>query len=312
MQAPANHAAAPTHGAPAARTQGPAVRLCLLAWCCLWAGAAGAQEVMAVLSSDLAPYREAYQGFAEALGRPVSAVNLQVGRPRIASDTRVVAAFGGKAAVETYPGDLALVYCVAPGTTLDPGQRQGPTVRINMLPVAGQVAGALRELQEPLRHLGVLWITDAMTEYAGQLRQAGGEAGMEVSAEQLGDPDQLPDSLRRLIGRGVEALWLPPDPLLINAGSFALLREFSRANKVPLYVPTAGFAEEGAVAAVGVSFAQNGRTAARAALDLLAGRELPGEIYPDECEITLNLGAAAAVGLRFPPAVQNRARRIIP
>lgn len=272
----------------------------------------GAQEVVAVLSSDLAPYREAYQGFAEALGRPVSMVSLQAGRPRIGRDTRVVVAFGGKAATEEYSGDLTLVYCMAPGTTLDPGQRQGPTVRINMLPVAGQIADALRELQPPLRHLAVLWITDTMTDYAAQMRQAGGEAGMEVSAEHLGDPDQLPDSLRRLIGKGVEALWLPPDPLLINAGSFALLREFSRANKVPLYAPTAGFAEEGAVAAVGVSFAQNGRTAAQTVLGILAGRKMPDEIYPDECEITLNLGAAAEVGLRFSPGAQSRAHKIIP
>jgi hypothetical protein len=284
----------------------------LLAWCCLWAGWARAQEVVAVLSSDLAPYREAYQGFEAALGRPVFQHHLQAGRPRIGRDTRVVVAFGGKAATEEYPGGPALVYCLAPGTTLDPAQRQGPTVRISMLPMAGQVVGALRDLQPPLRNLAVLWITDTMTEYAGELRRAGGEAGLGVAAEQLPDPEQLPESLRQLTSRGVEALWLPPDPLLINAGSFALLREFSRANKIPLYAPTAGFAEEGAVAAVGVSFAQNGRTAAETALSILAGRRMPEEIYPDECEITLNLGAAARMGLYFSPAAQSRAHKIIP
>lgn len=288
---------------------------CLLALFCLWAAGAralGAQEVVAVLSSDLAPYREAYQGFKTALGLPVTQIDLQAGRPIIGRNTRLVVAFGSKAAMEEYPRDLTLVYCMAPGTALDPGQRQGPTIRISMLPVASQVIGALRDLQPPLKHLAALWITDTMTDYAAQMQQAGREAGLEVVAEQLRDPGQLPDSLRRLIGKGVEALWLPPDPLLINAGSFAVLREFSRANKIPLYAPTAGFAEEGAVAAVGVSFAQNGRTAAEAVLEILAGREVPAEIYPDECEITLNLGAAAAAGLRFSPETQDRAHRIVP
>ncbi len=285
---------------------------CLLAWCCLWAGAAGAQEVVAVLSSDLAPYREAYQGFAAALGQPVTQVNLQTGHLRIGRDTRVVVAFGGKAAMAEYPEDLTLVYCMAPGTILAPDQRQGTTIRINMLPPADQVVGTLKDLQPPLKNLAILWVTDTMNDYAAQLQRAGEARGLEVAAEHLRYPDQLPDSLRRLVSKGVEALWLPPDPLLINAGSFALLREFSRANKVPLYAPTAGFAEEGAVAAVGVSFAQNGRTAAEVALEILAGHQAPAEVYPDEYEITLNLGAAAALGIRFPPGIQSRAHRIIP
>ena len=289
--------------------------VCLLVWCCLWAAAVrplGAQEVVAVISSDLAPYREAYQGFETALALPVTQVNLQTGRPRIGRDSRVVVAFGGKAAMEEYPRDLTVIYCMAPGTTLNTDQRQGPTIRINMLPVAGKVVDALSDLQPSLRHLAVLWVTDTMTDYVTGLQQVGGEAGLEIAAERLRDPDQLPDSLRRLIGRKVEALWVPPDPLLINASSFAVLREFSRANKIPLYAATAGFAEEGAVAAVGVSFAQNGRTAAETVLAVLAGQKVAPEVYPDECEITLNLGAAAEIGLHFSSGIQSRAHKIIP
>lgn len=289
-----------------------ALGACLLAWCCLWAAVARAQEVVVVLSSDLAPYREAYQGFTAALGQPVTQVNLQTGRPRIGGDTRVVVAFGGKAAMEEYPRDLTLIYCMAPGTTLNSDQRQGPTIRVNMLPVASKVIDALGDLQPALKHLAVLWVTDTMTDYVNGLEQVAGKVGLAVAAERLRDPDQLPDSLRRLIGRRVEALWVPPDPLLINASSFAVLREFSRANKIPLYAPTAGFAEEGAVAAVGVSFAQNGRTAAETVLAVLAGEEVAPEIYPDECEITLSLGAAAEIGLHFSPGVQSRANKIIP
>ena len=188
---------------------------CLLVWCCLWAAAVrplGAQEVVAVISSDLAPYREAYQGFETALALPVTQVNLQTGRPRIGRGTRVVVAFGGKAAMEEYPRDLTVIYCMAPGTTLNADQRQGPTIRINMLPVAGKVVDALSDLQPSLRHLAVLWVTDTMTDYVTGLQRVGGEAGLEVAAERLQDPDQLPDTLRRLIGRRVEALWVPPRP----------------------------------------------------------------------------------------------------
>jgi ABC-type uncharacterized transport system substrate-binding protein len=63
---------------------------------------------------------------------------------------------------------------------------------------------------------------------------------------------------------------------------------------------------------VGVSFAQNGRTAAETALAVLAGSKVAPEIYPDECEITLNLGAAAEVGLLFSPGMRSQAHKIIP
>ena len=285
----------------------------LLALFCLWAGGSAleAQEVVAVLSSELAPYREAYAGFTEMLGTSVSQVSLQTGRPRIGRDTKVVVAFGSRAAGEEFPRQLPLLYCMAPGTALDVRQRQGPTVRVNMLPPAAKVAGLLREIQGPLKRLAVLWVVDTMDDYAVQLQQAGGPLGIEVTAERLRSADELPDHLRRLAGEQVEALWLLPDPLLISASSFALLREFSRANKVPLYAPTAGFAEEGAAAAVGISFAQNGRTAAEVVLALLAGREVPAEVYPDECEVTLN-PAAAAAGLRFSPETLHQAHRIVP
>jgi len=284
----------------------------LLAWCCLWAQAGRAQEVMAVLSSDLAPYREAYQGFATALGRPVSLVNLQTGRPRMGRDTRVVVAFGGKAAAADYPQDLALVYCVAPATALDRGQRQGSTIKIHMLPADDQVVGTLKELQPRLRHLAALCVADQSLGFISQMQQSGRSHGIEVAPEQLRDPGELPESLRRLASMGIEALWLPPDPLLINANSFALLREFSRANKIPLYAPTAGFAEEGAAAAVGVSFAQSGQAAAEAALAVLAGKEVPADIFPQQYEITVNLSTAAAVELRFSQEILGRAHRIIP
>ena len=287
---------------------------CLLAWCCLWGGprALEAQEVVAVLSSDLAPYREAYAGFTAALDTAAAPVSLQTGRPRIGRDTKVVVAFGSRAAGEDYPQDVPLVYCMAPGTTLDAGQRHGPTIRVSMLPPAAEVVGLLKEIQGPLSNLAVLWIVDTMDGYAKQMQEAGGARGIEVVAERLRSADQLPDYLRHLAGEQVEALWLMPDPLLISANSFALLREFSRANKIPLYAPTAGFAGEGAAAAVGISFAQNGRTAGEVVRALLAGRQTPSEVYPDEFEITLNESAAAAAGLRFSPETRQRADKIFP
>ena len=105
---------------------------------------------------------------------------------------------------------------------------------------------------------------------------------------------------------------IPPDPLLIDAQSFAVLREFARANDVPLYAPTAGFVAEGAVASVAVSFAQIGRRAASLVGQVLAGEEVPANVYPEETEISINLEAAAATGLSIPEEALNQARQVLP
>lgn len=95
----------------------------------------------------------------------------------------------------------------------------------------------------------------------------------------------------------IDALWLPPDPLFINVHTFAVLKEFPLANSIPLYVPTSGFVEVGAVASVAPSFRQIGATTASVTKDLLHGRSVPAEVYPTECDIAVNLDAARAVGL---------------
>ena len=273
---------------------------------------ASAQEVVAVLSSELGPYLEAFEGFRETMGHPVPVVSLSAGQPRIGRKTRVVVAFGSKAALESFPPDVALIYCMAPGTRLDPEARPGPTVKISMLPQARVMLAALRELQPGLSRLAVFWVLEAAESYLEQMHQAGKELGIEIAAEKLEHVDELPDRLRALVARGADALWVPPDPLLINAQSFSVIREFSWANDVPFFAPTAGFVEEGAVAAIAVGFPQIGVAAAMAAQQILAGESMPGEIYPEASEITLNLKAAANAGLHIPPEVSRGAHKVVP
>lgn len=271
-----------------------------------------AQEVVAVLSSELGPYLEAYGGFRARLGYPVPVVSLSAGQPRIGSRTRVVVAFGSKAAQEKYPDEVTLIYCMAPGTMPKGDERSGPTVHVSMLPQAERLMGALKEIQPRMRRLAVCWMLEGFATYREQLAGAAETLGVELVGSSLGSVDELPDRLRALMGKQVDALWLPPDPLLINAQSFAILREFSRANDVPLYAPTAGFVAEGAVASVAVSFVQVGQKAAALVEQLLAGETLPQNVYPEECEISLNLEAAADSGLRVPEAVIARATQVMP
>ena len=85
---------------------------------CVWMAAAGsgtAQQVVGVLSSELRPYQEAFEGFQKALGQPVSCVFMGSGRPKVDPQTQVVVAFGGRAALARYAEGMEVIYCLAPG-----------------------------------------------------------------------------------------------------------------------------------------------------------------------------------------------------
>lgn len=269
-----------------------------------------ATEVVAVLSSDLAPYRLALAGFREAHGRPVDEFTLAHGPPALGAGTRVVVTFGGRAALQSYSDGVVLVVCLAPGTQVDRDAR--PTVVVHMLPEPAMAAARLAELQPSLRRLGVLWVSEGLSPEVREIVRAGERLGIETEAERLPDGDALPDRLRALSMQHVEALWLLNDPLLVNARNFSLLREFSWANDIPFYVPNQGLVEQGAVASVSAGFGDSGRAAARAVADVLAGSPAPPDVWPTRCEVTVNLTAAANAGLRIPQATLKKADKVLP
>lgn len=287
--------------------------ICLLLVCACLAipGTGGAQEVVAVLSSELPPYLEALEGFQEAFGKAVRHVSLASGEPSIGPETRVVAAFGGKAALKTYPEQAVVIYCLSPGIQLAPNDRRQDAVKIPMLPRAGFVISRLREFQPALKSLVVFWISEAMAPHIQDMGQAASSFGMTLLDERLASQDDLPERLRWVLRKGADGLWLPPDPVLINARSFALLKAFCQANRIPLYVPTSGLVEQGAVASVSCSFREMGRTAGKAAREALLRNVRPGVSYPEVVETTLNLNAAANIGLQITPEVLSKTDRVV-
>ena len=266
------------------------------------------QEVAAVLSSELKPYSEAYAGFVESLG-DVAGVALTSQPEEISPDTRVVVTFGSKAAMAGYPDDATRIHCVAPGAFYEDDSHR--YVHVHMLPPARDVLTSLIEIQPELRRLAVLWVLRVPALFFDELETAASAMGVEIVGGKLESIDALPGRLRALMNRDVDALWLPPDPLLITPQSFSVVKQFSHSNDVPFYAPTAGFVKEGAVASISPSFRQIGAAAAQVVRDVLKGESVPREVYPHDTELTINLRAARNSGLEVSPAVIEKADSVL-
>lgn len=283
----------------------------------LWFGLTGvgwSHEVVAVLSSDLGPYREAFEGFREAFGKTIPSHILSGDQLKLDPDTKIVIAFGGKAAKTNYPESINLIYCLTPGfisrnSDVKAADRRGVSIGIRMLPRESTILTKLKEVHPSMKKLAVFWLSEILQRDVERLQQAASQMGIEIISQQLKNSEDLPDRLRRVYTQ-IDAIWLMPDPLLINSESFKVLKEFSWFNKVPLYSPSSGLVEQGATVSISTSFGDIGRLAGITARQLLSGESVQNEIYPEKTQMTVNMKAVSLIGLKIPESLLLHADKV--
>jgi hypothetical protein len=245
---------------------------------------------VAVLSSDSVHYRQALDGFSEAWGSTVTVVSAGELLP---PQAWAFVAIGSKAAARRWPRDTVAVACLAPSAAAGGG---AALTRVSLLPDPAILVSRLRALAPKLRVLRVFWSSESSREDTEALVAAGEDQGLVVLPERIDPPSLLPERLRGL-GGPTDALWLMPDPALVNEQSFATVREFAAALRIPFFGPTEGLAERGAAATVSVSFHEMGRAAALALRAKLSGRPGPETVRAARVTVTVNASAARAAGL---------------
>jgi|GEM_PF-695909 len=254
--------------------------------------------VIAVLSADMAPYREALSGLREILGAEIPAFVLP-GRPAADSGAKVFVAFGLKAASLDYPPGTAVITALTPGVSgRSRPARAGTAVFIPMTPPAETIIAGIKALQPGLKSLGVLWSGESMDFSVSAMADEAKNAGILLRAFRAAGPDEVPGALRALNGQ-VDALWLPLDPALLTERSFGIIKEYALNNTIPLYVPTEKLVSAGASASVFYSFSDIGNAAARTAEELLTTGRTEGPARPAKARMALNPAAAERSGLRF-------------
>jgi len=274
------------------------------------AGAAAAGDTAAVLTSAGGAYLEAFSSFQAAYGKSVPYFDLSKEKPALPPGTATIVTFGGKAASYPWPRGSNIVYAMAPGVFIKT-QPPGKAVKIRLLPDFGVILGRLRQIQPGLKRLRILWMSPYYARYEETFRSEGEKLGIQVTAPRVLSLDELPALLRQALGES-DALWIPPDPLLVTTENLMILKEFSWANGLPFYGSTKGMTREGAAASVGVSFKEMGAAAARAAARLNSGEDVPELVFPEIPEISLNAPAAKRCGLEFSRAVLEEAVYLFP
>lgn len=245
------------------------------------------QEVVAVLSAQSGPFREAAAGFDEAWGSAVPRLTAERA-DEVPAAAKVVVAYGSPAAQARYGPGVRVVAVLAPAAAARLSSRD---VYVPMMPGPDRLLEGLRRLQPKLRRVRVLWNSPASTDYVVTLRELGAERGILVQGTNW---DGLEDPLKLLKGLDqFDSLWLMPEPELLTADGLKRLVAACRAGKLPLILPLSSLTRLQAAASVGASFSDMGRAAALAARALAQGRTSPRTAYASRASVTADPDAAA-------------------
>jgi ABC-type uncharacterized transport system substrate-binding protein len=207
---------------------------------------------------------------------------------------KVVVTFGSEAALKDYPSDATLVAALLPDPSLD--VKHSNATKVGLFPTAAVLAAKVKAVDSKVATLAVLNANGTYGDYIDQLGKAAGAAGFKVKAQKVESLDDVTSAVGGFKG-GAEALWIPPDPLLMNPKTFAAIKDGCASAGIALIAPVSGLARAGALAGIAPSFKQVGKAAGLAAKSAASGSPAGDWYYPGEVETCVNKTVAGTLGV---------------
>jgi ABC-type uncharacterized transport system substrate-binding protein len=300
---------------PAARARLRLVAAAALA--CLSPLAARAADVVILKSAETPAWRPAIDALRKAAtGHVVSELDLRGDRAEAA---RVVGTLKGRpvvvvamgpvaaqAAHEAFPsGPLVVLMVPDAGTLLGPGIGGVGFV----VPVKNQLA-AFRLVNPRGVRVGVVH-TAQSADVVQEAQRVAVSVRLTLEARPVASMKDLPGAVRGLLSgpNAVDALWIPPDALLMQDDSRKwLLAEATRANK-PVYASAGSVVPEGALVGSGPDLVSIGTLAGELVNRLAAGEKGKMELLVPRAELVVNKKMAQRLGIELSPDAQKAATR---
>lgn len=300
-----------------AHSLGLAVLLAAAGLCA--SGPAFAGPIVLLRSGDLAPYRAAEEGLRAATHEPVVVIEVSSGTPDqvahavLALHPDAVVAVGLRAAMlgRDYLPHVPIVYCAVPRPEhYDLIGDWLTGVRSDVDPAA-EVA-ALRLAYPSVKSVGYLCGAEADPSVIRHARAAARAAGLNFVEARLATASELTAVTRR-VAPGVDAFWMPADPLVATPEGFRFLLEFSLSSRKPLLAFSDALVRKGALVAVMPDYVEAGTLAAQQVRRIRAGDRPVDLPVPAVARMRtiMNQATARALGAAL-TATAVRAAEVVP
>jgi len=180
--------------------------------------------------------------------------------------------------------------------------------------MAGKWLGMLKQVAPRLTHVAILYSPKTLPSHDLYLRAIEAAApsfavrSIAAPASDTFEIERVMDALGRDSGTGM--IVLPDATPMVNR---ALIIASAARNRLPAVYPFGFFVRDGGLMSYGVDSADRYRQAASYVDRILKGAK-PGDLpvqMPTKFELIINLGAAKALGLTFPPPLLLQADEVI-
>ena len=296
--------------------------LALAAWAA--ASGAGAAELSLVKSADVAAWRPAVEAIRAAAATH-SVTEDDLGGSRVEGE-QLYSALKGKVAVVVAMGPMAaqlarellpevtLVYCMVqdPAAAGLVGVPNAAGVAL-ALPVRNQLV-AFRTVNPQARRVGVIYNAEAAGRQAEEAQKVAGPLKLEIVARRVADATGVPQAVRDLL-RGaepVDALWVLPDPLILEAATRRfVLAEALLAGK-PVYSFSASLINEGALVSHSPDMASVGQGVSELIGRILSGQRADRQpLLVPRGEVVINKKMADQLKVTVPPEALRIAQKVL-
>jgi putative ABC transport system substrate-binding protein len=290
----------------------------------LWTTAAAlpATEVAVLKSADVAPWRPTLDAMHRvAAAHALNEYDLRNDR---AQAERVIGELRGKAAILVAMGPLAaqaarelapetpLVYCMIQ----DPGKAGllgVPNVSgvAFTLPVRNQLA-AFRFVNPRAVRIGVIYSEANTASLVEEAQKSATVVRLRLVTRPVASEREVPAALRQLLNgpQAVDALWFPPDPILLGEESRRyILAETLKAGK-PVYSFSPALVAEGALVSNGPDPGSIGEEVGELVNRIAAGERGKSELLIPRAELVINQKIAERLRIEIPADALRAAGRV--
>jgi putative tryptophan/tyrosine transport system substrate-binding protein len=288
----------------------------------LAAAPAGAAEVAVLKSSDAPGWRPALDALRRATpGHAVTEYDFRNDRSvadgilgQLKGRSVILVAMGplaAQAARAALP-DAPLIYTMVQEPT-----RLGLTTAPNTtgvtfsIPIKNQLA-AFRMVNPRGVRIGVIFNPDNTGKQVEEADKAAGVLRLALVTKPVPTERDIPQAVRSLLSGTdeVDALWIPPDPILLSEESRRfILGESLKANK-PVYTFSASLVSEGALCSNGPDFASIGEQAGDLVNRVAGGERGKIEALVPRAELVINRKIATKLKIEIPPDALKAANRV--
>ncbi len=279
-----------------------------------------AEDIAAVKSADIRPYRDAVNGFKSAVkanvyeyvmeGSDNSIILMRLKEPQ---GTDLIFTLGTDALtlVKDKIRDIPIVFTFVLNPDADIKSRSPHIAGIDInIPPEDQF-NALLQVVPQVKRIGVIYDPSKSQSIINEAETAAKKLGISLVTRKIDSKAEAINAISMMEGN-VDALWMAPDTTAITPESINYMLLFAFRNRIPLIGISDKYVKDGVLLALSFDSEDIGRQAGEIANSILEGKDIKkfSLVKPRMVKFSINLNTAEKIGIKIPERMIQLADKV--